>query len=190
MNLTNRKKPLTELIQQARLHERNAQAELFHRFGAKMLGVCRNYIKDTQHAEEVMLDGFYKALTKIDQFHHEGAFEGWLRQIMVRECLNWLRSKKELLIEQDIDELYALGVSAEVESTWTEQALTEWVDMLTPGCKVVFMLFVVEGYKHHEIAQMLDITLGASKAQLNKARKALQIHYMESKKELYATSRN
>ena len=190
MNLTNRKKPLAELIQQARLRERNAQAELFHRFGAKMLGVCRNYIKDTQHAEEVMLDGFYKALTKIDQFHHEGAFEGWLRQIMVRECLSWLRSKKELLIEQEIDELYALGVSAEVESTWTEQALTEWVDTLTPGCKVVFMLFVVEGYKHHEIAQMLDITLGASKAQLNKARKALQIHYMESKKELYATSRN
>ena len=87
MNLTNRKKSLTELIQQARLRERNAQAELFHRFGAKMLGVCRNHIKDTQHAEEVMLDGFYKALTKINQFHHEGAFEGWWRQIM--RCNRW-----------------------------------------------------------------------------------------------------
>lgn len=190
MNLTNHEKSLTDLIQQARLHERKAQAELFHRFGAKMLGVCRNYIKDTQHAEEVMLDGFFKALTKIDQYKNEGAFEGWLRQIMVRECLSWLRSKKELLIEQDIDELYSLGVSAEVESIWTEQALAEWVDMLTPGCKVVFMLFVVEGYKHDEIAQMLDITSGASKAQLNKARKALQIQYRESKKELYATQRN
>ena len=94
------------------------------------------------------------------------------------------------MIEKDIDELYTQHVSAELESTRTEQALAEWVDMLTPGCKVVFMLFVVEGYKHDEIAQMLDITSGASKAQLNKARKALQIQYKESKKELYATQRN
>ena len=107
------------LVLEAQQNKRTAQAEIFERLGGKMLGVCRNYIKDWQQAEEVMLDGFFKALTKIDQLKHEGAFEGWLRQIMIRECLSWLRRSKELTADLNIETVYTLGIPAEVESVWT-----------------------------------------------------------------------
>ena len=175
------------LVLEAQQNKRTAQAEIFERLGGKMFGVCRNYIKDWQQAEEVMLDGFFKALTKIDQLKHEGAFEGWLRQIMIRECLSWLRRSKELTADLNIETLYTLGIPAEVESVWTEQTLAQWIDELTPGCKVVFLLYEVEGYKHHEIADLLQISEGASKSQLSKARRALQTLYRESKQENYAT---
>jgi len=82
------------MIKKAIRHDREAQKEIFDQFSPKMLGVCRQYVKDNHHAEDLMLSGFLKVFTHLQKFKHEGSFEGWIRRIMVNTCLSYLRKKK------------------------------------------------------------------------------------------------
>ena len=82
------------LVKKAKNKRRDAQRILFEVHAPKMLSVCRYYIKDLMTAEEVMLTGFLKVFQNIDSFHDKGSFEGWIRRIMVRCCIDHLRKKK------------------------------------------------------------------------------------------------
>ena len=86
----------SKLIKKAIQNNREAQHVLFELHAPKMLSVCRYYIKDTQHAEEAMLNGFFKVFSNLKRFKGEGSFEGWIRKIMVRESISFLRQKKIL----------------------------------------------------------------------------------------------
>ena len=87
----------TELINKAMKSNREAQHILYELHAPKMLSICRYYIKDLQKAEEVMLNGFFKAFTNLKKFEDKGSFEGWLRKIMVRESISFLRTQKTIL---------------------------------------------------------------------------------------------
>ena len=161
------------LIKRAIKNSREAQHVLFDMHAPKMLSVCRCYIKDLQHAEEAMLNGFFKVFKNLRNFKSEGSFEGWIRRIMVRESISFLRQQKH--IEFPVEEI------AEI-SSYTNQINTEFevaeiqklIDSLPEGYKMVFVMYAIEGYKHSEIAELLQITEGTSKSQLFKARKMLQ----------------
>lgn len=162
----------TKLIKKAANNNREAQHVLFELHAPKMLSVCRYYIKDLQHAEEAMLNGFFKVFTNLKSFKHEGSFEGWIRRIMVRESISFLRQKKTI---QFLDEEYS---HPELEDNVSEQydaaQLQQLIDNLPDGYKMVFNMYAIEGYKHAEIATLLNISAGTSKSQLFKARKMLQ----------------
>jgi len=138
-----------------------------------MLGVCRRYIKDVQHAEDVMVIGFVKVFKGLQSFEFRGSFEGWIRSIMVRESISFLRKRQFVVYDDKLLEAHQIHTLSEVGSMDVEhvQAL---IDGLPEGYKAVFVLYIVEGYKHHEIAEMLNISEGTSKSQLFKARKLLQ----------------
>lgn len=151
---------------------RLAQKQLFEKFSPKMLGVCRQYIKDHHDAEDVMLNGFMKVFQNIQTFNKEGSFEGWIRKIMIHESLTYLRNAKELQLLDDFSNISNEELTVSQDFSNDYQKL---IDALPKGCKYIFILYVIEGYKHQEIADMLQISVGTSKSQLAYAKNILKL---------------
>lgn len=163
----------TSLIGKAGAGNRDAQQKLYEMHSPRMLSVCRQYVKDLHHAEEVMLNGFFKVFTHLKDFKGEGSFEGWVRRIMIREAISFLRQYKKLEFQEDLG-YESKEVFNNINSEMDVADIQNLIDALPEGYKMVFVLYAVEGYKHAEIAKMLDISEGTSKSQLFKARKMLQ----------------
>lgn len=92
-----------QLIEQAVANNRQAQQQLYAKFSPKMLGVCRQYVSDLHHAEDVMITAFMKVFTNLNKFEHKGSFEGWIRRIMVNECIDFIRVKKNVFKTNEIE---------------------------------------------------------------------------------------
>ncbi|MDQ7918249.1 RNA polymerase sigma factor [Mesonia sp. MT50] len=172
-----------KLIQRAAKNNRLAQQTLYEIHAPKMLSVCRMYIKDLHFAEDVMLKGFFKVFKNLDGFQHKGSFEGWVRRIMVREAIDFLRRKKEIQFSDRMEQYDAALDTDDYASAEAIQHLQELIDELPEGYKMVFVMYAVEGYKHQEIAELLHISEGTSKSQLFKARKVLQEKLANQKEE-------
>lgn len=160
-----------QLIEQVIHQNRLAQKQFFEKFSPKMLGTCRQYIRDLHEAEDVMLHAFMKVFQNIGQFKNEGSLEGWIRRIMIRECISFLRQKKEYMFVDDVGQNHLRMLTTEQDTSEDYQAL---IDALPKGCRYVFVLSVIEGYKHQEIAELLNISEGTSKSQLAYAKKLLK----------------
>ena len=160
------------LIKLAAENNRHAQQQVYAKFSPKMLGVCRQYIKDIHQAEDVMITAFMKVFANLKNFEHKGSFEGWIRRIMVNECISCLRVQKKVSYLED--EYYVEDTFNNIESGLSVDDIQSLIDSLPDGYKMVFNLYAIEGYKHQEIATMLGISEGTSKSQLSHARKMLQ----------------
>jgi RNA polymerase sigma factor (sigma-70 family) len=167
------KPTLENLVKRCRKNDSKAQYALYEMMGPKMLGVCRRYVKSIEEAEEVLSNGFVKVFTKLDSFRDEGSFEGWVRRIMVRESLNYIRYQRNIFVEMEPEWIPEQGHNP-IQEDLAADALMTIIDTLPLGYKTVFNLFAIEGFAHKEIAEMLDITESTSKSQLSKARKFLQ----------------
>ncbi|MBT8285199.1 MAG: RNA polymerase sigma factor [Flavobacteriaceae bacterium] len=152
---------------------RNAQRTLYEKHSPKMLSVCRQYIKDVHFAEDVMISGFVKVFKGLHSFRFEGSFEGWIRRIMVREAISYLRKNQFVVFDSEKIESYTEEVMYH-ESLLQVEEVQKLIDTLPEGYKMVFVLYAVEGYKHREIAELLQISESTSKSQLFKARQFLQ----------------
>jgi RNA polymerase sigma-70 factor (ECF subfamily) len=175
------------LIQKAIVNNRDAQRILFEMHAPKMLSVCRYYIKDTQQAEEAMLNGFFKVFTNLKTFKHEGSFEGWVRRIMIRAAISYLRQKKSIHFVSDTTcdlEAYEDNFQTDLEVN----DIQKLIDQLPEGYRVVFVMYAIEGYKHQEIATLLHISINTSKSQLFKARRQLQQQIKALNKVGYGTN--
>ncbi len=169
------------LIKKAQANKRDAQQELFTLHAPKMLSICRQYIKDLQFAEEVMLSGFLKVFTNLKKFESKGSFEGWVRRIMINESISFLRKKNRMVFIAN-DSYFKAEVHNQFETESNVSELQNLVDSLQDNFRIVFNLFAIEGYKHKEIAALLQITENTSKMRFFKARKQLQIQYSQLKK--------
>ena len=161
------------MVSRAIKYNREAQRLLYEKYSGKMLSVCRMYIKDMHHAEEVMLTGFFKVFTHLKDFKNEGSFEGWIRKIMIRESISFLRLQKEMEFRDEVIEDSRETFNSVQEEIDAEH-IQRLIDELPEGYRVVFVMYAIEGYKHQEIADILNISTGTSKSQLFKARKMLQ----------------
>ncbi|PIF32950.1 RNA polymerase sigma-70 factor (ECF subfamily) [Flavobacterium sp. 9] len=171
----------TEIIKLAVENNRQAQQQIYSRFSPKMLSVCRQYIKDIQLAEDVMITAFMKVFTNLNKFENKGSFEGWIRRIMVNECISYLRVQKKVKFTED--EIYVEESFNAIDSKFSTDQIQFLIDALPDGYKMVFNLYAIEGYKHNEIAKMLGINEGTSKSQLSHARKMLQTQINTLKKQ-------
>lgn len=170
-----RKKSIQHIIEQAIEGRPWAQERLYKDLSPKMLSVCRMYIKDLNYAEDAMVRGFVKMFTQLPSYAGLGSFEGWVRRIMVCECIDFLRKKKDF--EQSVDDFSTIEPMEEtqsIDSAEEVEYIQHCIDQLPSGYRLVFNLYAIEGYKHHEIAEMLSISESTSKSQLFKAKKMLQ----------------
>lgn len=168
-------KPVTEaeLIAACQQAERRGQKLLYERYSPKMLGVCRRYAKTLEDAEDILVEAFFKVLTNIKQYKGSGSFEGWIRRIVVNEALMFLRRRHNFQMTVDLSQVYT-PVRARATEQLAAQDILDLLAQLPTGYRTVFNLYVLEGYKHREIAEMLGISINTSKSQLILAKKRLQ----------------
>ena len=156
-------------------NNRRSQKALFEIYSKGMLLLCRRYVKDAHDAEEVLLTGFSKFFATIERFEYAGdkSVGGWLKKIMVNECFMHLRRSKGIVVVSE-----ELAAEATIDDAVLEKmsanAILRLIDALPDGYRVVFNLYVIEGYNHREIAELLGITEGGSKSQLSRAKIFLQ----------------
>ena len=161
-----------ELLIKIKDKDRLAQRQVYEQFAGKLFAVCKRYLKNDEDAEEVLADTFFIVFSKIGQLQNVEVFEAWAKKIAVNQCLQQLR-KKELL-QISIDEIYLEKHLVDHNSSSFEKDIMALLNFLPEGCRTIFNLFVIEGYPHKEIAEMLSISEGTSKSQVNFARKKLQ----------------
>jgi len=165
----------SELVKEARHGSTAAQKCLFDLFGEKMLLVCQRYVKNPEDAEELLLDGFYKFFTKISSFtyHGDAALYGWLKKIMINECLMFLRSKNVFTIvtEATAEEI---PLQEDALDNLSAEEIFKLIIQLPVGYRTVFNLYAIEGMNHGEIAEALNISEGTSRSQYSKAKVLLQ----------------
>lgn len=171
-----------DLIKGCIREERTAQKCLYEKHYPKMMGVCMRYANDKEMAMEMVNMGFLKVFKGIEKFYKAGGnLEAWIYRIMVNTAIDYLR--KEIRHQHsDIDKsVYVEDVSDVIADLGAEQIL-EMVNKLTPAYRAVFNLYVVEGYNHNEVGEILGISEGTSKSNLAKARAKLQAMIIESNK--------
>ncbi len=177
MKVINRKKlPVTEeeLLEACRNNDRLAQRLLFDRYSPEMFGLCQRYLKNREDAEDVLVEAFFKVLANISQYMGLGSFEGWIRRIVVNEALMALRRRHNFNMTVEISEMEQPATPSRVVEELAARDILELLRQLPTGYRTVFNLYVMEGYKHREIAEMLGISINTSKSQLILAKKRLQ----------------
>lgn len=151
-----------------------SQKKLYDTYSSKMFAVCLRYCKDEDDAKDQLQEGFIRVFQNLKAFKGEGSFEGWIRRIVINCCLESLRKSDKKLIHDDITEMdLELSVQPKFPA-FDLQFVLKKIQSLAPGYRAVFNLYIVEGYQHHEIGEMLGISENTSKSQLSRARKILQ----------------
>jgi RNA polymerase sigma factor (sigma-70 family) len=139
-----------------------------------MFGICLRYAGNYDDAQDILQDGFVKVFEKIDQFGFKGAFEGWIRRIMVNTALERFRTNYQIININDnlkeVDHEHRSDFSSDIDA----RELIRFIQELSPKYRTVFNLYAIEGYSHKEIGEMLGISEGTSKSNLSRARDILQ----------------
>jgi RNA polymerase sigma factor (sigma-70 family) len=176
---------IEDLVKRCKAGERKAQELLYKQFASKMLGVCMRYATDKMEAEDMLQNGFIKMFQKIADYRGEGSFEGWVRRIMVNCSIEYYRKHHKMLTVAGLEDAATeTQVDPLATSRLEAKDLLALVQQLSPGYRIVFNLYAIEGYSHKEIATIMGITEGASKSQLSRARGVLkqQILKIEGKR--------
>ena len=176
-----------KLIKKSASGNQEAQKFLYDKYAPKMLGVCRQYIKDFHFAEDAMINGFVKVFKNLNSFRFEGSFEGWIRKIMVRESISHLRKRQFVVYDDALFETNQMISVPTATFDLDVEHIQVLIDALPEGYRTVFVLYAVEGYKHHEIADLLKISESTSKSQLFKARSLLKKKLKEQNSIGYGT---
>ena len=166
--------PESDLINGCIAGNRRMQEELYRRFSPRMYAVCLRYAGNAEEAEDILQDGFIKVYNKLGSFRSEGSFEGWIRRIFVNTAIEHFRRKKYLQPVTEKEENTMEGNYLSVLDELAERDILELVQQLSPGYRTVFNMYVVEGYTHKEIGDIMGISEGTSKSQLSRAKVILQ----------------
>lgn len=168
---------IDKIITNCQKGERQAQKAIYELFAPRMFAICMRYSHNRMEAEDLLHEGFIKVFTKIDQFKHTGPFEAWLRRLMVNTILEEFRKKKKINF---VDENKLPVNLSDEENDGNDNDIPELnqimqlVNELPEKYRMVFNLYVVEGYSHDEIAEELGISIGTSKSNLSRARQWLK----------------
>jgi RNA polymerase sigma factor (sigma-70 family) len=153
---------------------RRMQEELYKRYSPKMYAVCLRYAGVAEEAQDVLQEGFIKVFKKMDSYRGDGSFEGWMRRVFVNTAIEHFRRKRYMMPVTEKEENSIEGKYVSALDELGAKDIMALVQDLSPGYRTVFNMYVVEGYTHKEIAEMLGISEGTSKSQLSRAKVILQ----------------
>ena len=163
---------LKQLILNCKKRDIRSQSEIYQLFAGKLFALCLKYSKTKQEAEDNLQDAFITIFKKIDQFKNIGSFEGWMKRIVINTALQSYREKKVLNL---VEENYPDEVEVEVnESDISLDFLLKIIQELPERYRMVFNLYVLDGFSHKEIASLMGIAEGTSKSNLSRARLILK----------------
>lgn len=163
------------ILQGCLQNEPSAQKELYNRYSPKMLAVCYRFGHNREDAEDMLQEGFIKVFSQIHTFRNQGAFEGWVRRIIVHTCINNLKKNKKFNESVDLIHATSLQVREEsVPSIVQAKQVVECIRLLPLGYRTVLNLYAIEGYSHKEISLMLEIEESTSRSQYTRAKQMLE----------------
>ncbi len=163
-----------ELIRLCVSGDGRSQERLYQLYAKKMFGVCMRYANCPDKAADLLQDGFIKVFQSLPLYKHEGSFEGWIKRIIVNTAIDGYRKNNVLHKASEYDSNHADSQANEAMSKLHVQDIMNCVQNLSDGYRTVFNLYVVEGFSHAEIADMLGIAVGTSKSQLARAKSILK----------------
>jgi RNA polymerase sigma factor (sigma-70 family) len=183
---------IDDLMEGCKAGNRQMQEMLYKQTASKMMAVCMRYAKDRMEAEDVLQMGYVKIFQKVKEYRGEGSFEGWIRRIMVNTAIESYRKNLRMLNVVPIEDAYeqpSLSPDSyrDAYSSLGMQDLMKVIQKLADGYRMVFNMYIIEGYSHKEIAETLGISEGASKSQLSRARAILQQEILKMEGFGYAT---
>ncbi len=178
------------LIQGCKRNDRESQRLLYQHFYAYAMSICMRYCFSKAEAQEVLNDGFMNVFQKINQYRDETSFQGWLRRIMINASIDHYRREKKHYHHAEIDVRMetSVGHGATALDDMAHEDLIGIIQKLSPAYRTVFNLFVIDGYTHKEISEMLKISEGTSKSNLLKAREVLRKMIEQKSGKVYAKS--
>ena len=154
--------------------ERSSQKTLYERFYPYAMSISIRYIKDQQLAEQAVNDSYMKVFKNIKQFDYDRPFKPWFRQILVNTSIDHLNKKNKLKMNTEISNANQIPDREDVLSSISYKELITLVHSLSDAYRTIFNMYVIDGFKHKEIANKLGISVGTSKSNLNKARTKLK----------------
>ena len=163
-----------QIIQGCMAGDRKFQQALYNHFSGKMFSVCLRYANEYNSAQDLLQEGFVKVFKNIDKFRSEGAFEGWVRRIFVNTAIEHYRKHVNLYALHDSEVNYYETYEDNALETLKHADILKMIQTLSDGYRTVFNLYVIEGFSHKEIGEMMNISEGTSKSQLARARYLLQ----------------
>lgn len=171
-----------ELIKGCIDGDRQSQEKLYQNFSGTMFAICLRYAKARQEAEDVLQESFIKVFRQIKNYKGEAPLVFWIKRIVINTALNSQRSKLYLHPMVDVDDLKESPGEAKEVAEYTMDELMTMIKELPGSCQVIFNLYAIEGYKHQEIAEMLEISVGTSKSQYYRAKFLLRERMKEKNK--------
>jgi RNA polymerase sigma factor (sigma-70 family) len=166
--------------------QRSAQYQLYERYSGKLYALSLRYIKDKEEAKDVLQNAFVKIFENLDKFRQDCPLEAWMKRIVINTALRALQYKKDF-VDLDTVEMGVFDMSYSENlglQNMNLETLHEMIHSLPDGCRTIFNLYAIEGYKHQEIAEMLEINEGTSKSQYARA-KDLLIKKIEGEKKRF-----
>jgi RNA polymerase sigma factor (sigma-70 family) len=156
--------------------KQSAQRKLFDSYSRLLLGVCNRYAANIEEAEDIMQEGFVKIFLNIKEFKGDGSLVAWMRRIMINTAITHYHKMRKHRYHDDLDEVREskLEDADWSEADFTREELFNIIHRMPEGYRMVFNLYAVEGYKHREIAEILEIDENTSKSQYSRARRWLQ----------------
>jgi len=161
---------IERLIRGCLKNDRKCQKALYKMFYAYGMSICIRYSHDRDEAVEILNEGFMKIFTNLGKFDLSMPFKPWLRRILINCSINNYKSKQKRNLEESLDNSYNERANEDILSGISYQEIIEMIQKLSPAYRTVFNLYVIEGYKHEEIAEKLGISVGTSKSNLAKAK--------------------
>lgn len=163
---------LEEIIEQCKQQKRTAQIALYNHYGALLLGICTRYIEDKSEAEDILQEAFLKILKNIKEYSGKGHFENWMKRIVINTAITYYHKHKKHYFHDDIadtsEDNFQFNLTPDAE--YSVKELHELLNRMPEGYRIVFNLFAIEGYKHKEIAEQLNIDESTSKTQYLRAK--------------------
>ena len=167
-------KNLYKLLDSCRKGNRSSQDRLYKACYAYCMGVCLRYSRSRDEAIEIVNEGFLKVFLNLDKYTEGLSFKGWIRRIMINSAIDYFRRNERHYHSLDISHAQYASTSETVLDSLSEKEIIDAIQRLPASYRVVFNLFVIEGYKHEEIANQLNISVGTSKSNLAMARNKLK----------------
>lgn len=165
---------MTEILRGCRRRQREAQHGLYKLYYPYAMSVAIRYVQDEAAAISVVNDAFMKVFKHIKGFDEQQAFKPWFRKILVNTSITQLQKQRKYLESSDMDEAKDIADREEILSQINYQELVALVQSLTTAYRAVFNMYVIDGFRHDEIAKTLGITVSTSKSNLARARQKLR----------------
>jgi RNA polymerase sigma factor (sigma-70 family) len=165
-----------EIIELSKVGNSKAQYQLYHLYSRAMFNICCRMMNSKEEAEDMLQEAFSEAFLKLDSFRFESSFGAWLKRIVVNKCINALKKRKaDLVLTEEVPEAKDRENTEDIgEDNLDVKRIYKAMDMLPDGYRVIFSLYLLEGYDHTEIAQIMGISESTSKSQYSRAKQKVK----------------